>query len=91
VLVVALPLLACTLRQLAADLSAGGTVSLSRYHDLGGVRGALARHADATLTDAAKVSGLTERDVLAGLTRLVTVDETGRRGRRRIRLTGLPK
>jgi hypothetical protein len=85
----ALPLLAFTLRQLAEGLSAGGTLSLSRYRDLGGVQGALARHADAALTEAIRTSGLTDRDILAGLTRLVTVDETGRRGRRRIRLSGL--
>ncbi|MDQ3764789.1 MAG: TIR domain-containing protein [Actinomycetota bacterium] len=85
----ALPLLAFTLRQLADGLPAGGTLSLSRYRDLGGVQGALARHADAALTEAVQTSGLTERDILAGLTRLVTIDDTGRRGRRRIRLTGL--
>ena len=87
----ALPLLAFTLRHLADGLLAGGTVSLSRYHDLGGVRGALTRHADATLTDAIKASGLTEREVLAGLTRLVTVDETDRRARRQVKPTGLPE
>ncbi|MGH3857555.1 MAG: WD40 repeat domain-containing protein, partial [Pseudonocardiaceae bacterium] len=87
----ALPLLAFILRQLAEGLPAGGTLSLSRYHDLGGVRGALTRHADAALTEAVRVSGLPEREVLAGLTRLVTVDATGRRGRRRIRLSGLPE
>ena len=87
----ALPLLAFILRQLADGLPVGGTLSLSRYHDLGGVRGALTRHADTALANAVKVSGLTEREVLAGLTRLVTVDETGRRGRRRIKLTGLPE
>ncbi|MGH3700315.1 MAG: TIR domain-containing protein, partial [Pseudonocardiaceae bacterium] len=85
----ALPLLAFTLRQLADDLPTGGTVTLARYHDLGGVRGALTRHADAALTDAMRASGLTEREVLAGLTRLVTVDDTGRRARRRITLTSL--
>ncbi|MDQ3762670.1 MAG: TIR domain-containing protein [Actinomycetota bacterium] len=85
----ALPLLAFVLRQLAEGLPAGGTLSLSRYHDLGGVRGALARHADAAFSEAVRVSGLTDREVLAGLTRLVTVDDTGRRARRRIRLTGL--
>ena len=85
----ALPLLAFTLRQLADGLPIGGTLSLGRYHDLGGVRGALTRHADAALIEAMQTSGLTEREVLAGLTRLVTVDETGRRARRRIRLTGL--
>ena len=86
----ALPLLAFILRQLAEGLPVGGTLTLARYHDLGGVRGALTRHADAAFTDAVQVSGLTEPEVLAGLTRLVTVDETGRRGRRQIKLTGLP-
>ncbi|MGH3826516.1 MAG: TIR domain-containing protein [Pseudonocardiaceae bacterium] len=87
----ALPLLAFILRQLADGVPAGGTVALSRYRDLGGVQGALTRHADTAFTDAVRVSGLTEREVLAGLTRLVTVDETGRHGRRQIRLTGLPE
>jgi conflict system STAND superfamily ATPase len=73
----ALPLLAFILRQLADGLPVGGTVVLSRYHDLGGVQGALTRHADAAFTDAVQASDLTEREVLAGLTRLVTVDETG--------------
>jgi energy-coupling factor transporter ATP-binding protein EcfA2 len=85
----ALPLLAFTLRQLADGLPPGGTLTLARYHDLGGVRGAMTRHADAALAEAVRVSGLTERQVLAGLTRLVTVDETGRRARRRITLTSL--
>ncbi|MGH3852769.1 MAG: TIR domain-containing protein [Pseudonocardiaceae bacterium] len=85
----ALPLLAFTLHQLADDLPAGGTLSRSRYRDLGGVQGALAQHADAALAAAVHASGLTEREVLAGLTRLVTVDDTGRRARRRIRLDGL--
>jgi hypothetical protein len=82
----ALPLLAFLLRQLAEGLLPGGTLSLSRYHDLGGVQGALIRHADAALTEAIQVSGLTEHQVLTGLTRLVTVDDTGRRARRRITL-----
>ncbi|MCA1693417.1 MAG: TIR domain-containing protein, partial [Actinobacteria bacterium] len=85
----ALPLLAFTLRQLADGLPAAGTLTLARYRDLGGVRGSLTRHADAALAEAVRVSGLTEREVLAGLTRLVTVDETGRRARRRIKLPGL--
>ncbi len=85
----ALPLLAFTLRQLADGLPAGGTVTLPRYHDLGGVRGALTRHADAALVEAVRASDLTEREVLAGLTRLVTIDDTGRRARRRITLTSL--
>ncbi|HWR48507.1 MAG TPA: WD40 repeat domain-containing protein, partial [Pseudonocardiaceae bacterium] len=87
----ALPLLAFTLRQLAEGLPVGGTLALSHYHDLGGVHGALTRQADAALAEAVRASGLTEREVLAGLTRLVTVDETGRRARRRIKLTSLPK
>jgi WD40 repeat protein/type II secretory pathway predicted ATPase ExeA len=87
----ALPLLAFTLRQLAAGLPAGGTLTLAHYDDLGGVRGALTRHADTALADAMRASGLTEREVLAGLTRLITVDDTGRRGRRRIKLTDLPE
>jgi TIR domain len=73
----ALPLLAFVLRQLAEGLPPGGRLALSRYHDLGGVQGALIRHADTTLTKAVEISGLTEREVLAGLARLVTVDETG--------------
>jgi WD40 repeat protein/type II secretory pathway predicted ATPase ExeA len=85
----ALPLLAFVLRQLADGLPAGGTLTLSRYHDLGGVRGALTQHADTALVDAIRASGLTEREVLVGLTRLVTVDETGRRARRRIKIAGL--
>ncbi len=85
----ALPLLAFTLRQLADGLPAGGTLSLARYRDLGGVRGALTQHADTALTKAVQASGLTEREVLAGLTRLVTIDETGRRARRRITCDGL--
>ncbi|MGH3814838.1 MAG: hypothetical protein ACRDUV_20730, partial [Pseudonocardiaceae bacterium] len=85
----ALPLLAFTLRQLADGLPAGGTLTRAHYDDLGRVRGALTRHADAALAEAVRASGLTEREVLAGLTHLITVDETGRRGRRRIKLTGL--
>ncbi|HEX4103083.1 MAG TPA: TIR domain-containing protein [Pseudonocardiaceae bacterium] len=85
----ALPLLAFILRQLAEGLPTGGRLTLSHYHDLGGVRGALARHADAALAEAVRASGLTERDVLAGFTRLVAVDENGRRGRRRIKLASL--
>jgi hypothetical protein len=85
----ALPLLAFTLRQLAEGLPAGGTLTLARYHDLGGVPGALTRHADATLAAAVRASGLTDCEVLTGLTRLVTVDDTGRRARRQIRLTSI--
>jgi hypothetical protein len=86
----ALPLLAFTLRQLAVGLSAGGTLTFARYRELGGVRGALTRHADAALAVAVQTSGLTEHDVLAGLTRLVTIDDNGRHARRSIKLAGLP-
>ncbi|MGH3995395.1 MAG: hypothetical protein ACRDSN_23380, partial [Pseudonocardiaceae bacterium] len=85
----ALPLLAFTLAQLADGVSRGGQLSPARYDQLGGMQGALTRHADTALADAVRASGLTEREVLAGLTRLATVDETGRRTRQRIRLTGL--
>ncbi|MGH4001654.1 MAG: TIR domain-containing protein, partial [Pseudonocardiaceae bacterium] len=85
----ALPLLAFTLRQLADDLPVDGTLTRTRYDNLGGVRGALIQHADAALAEAVRTSGLTEHEALAGLTRLVTVDETGRRGRRRIKLISL--
>jgi WD40 repeat protein/energy-coupling factor transporter ATP-binding protein EcfA2 len=84
-----LPLLAFTLRQLAEGLPVGGTLTLSRYSDLGGVQGALTQHADLALVAAVRASGLAEPEVLAGLTRLVTIDESGRRARRRIKLTGL--
>ncbi|MGH3821138.1 MAG: WD40 repeat domain-containing protein, partial [Pseudonocardiaceae bacterium] len=85
----ALPLLAFTLRQLAEGLPPGGTLTLARYHDLGGVCGALTQHAGTAFTEAVQASGLTEHEILAGLTRLVTVDDTGRRARRRITLTSL--
>jgi hypothetical protein len=52
------------------------------------MQGTLTRHADTTLGDTVQASGLTEREVLAGLTRLTTVDETGRRTRQRIRNQG---
>ncbi|MGH3809425.1 MAG: toll/interleukin-1 receptor domain-containing protein [Pseudonocardiaceae bacterium] len=84
----ALPLLAFILRQLAENVPPSATLSLSRYRELGGVHGALSRHADAALTHAVQASGLTEPEVLAGLTGLVTVDDTGRRARRRIPLPG---
>ena len=83
-------MLAFTLRQLAVGLSAGDTLTFARYRELGGVRGALTRHADAALAAAVQTSGLTEHDVLAGLTRLVTVDDNGRHARRSIKLAGLP-
>jgi hypothetical protein len=85
----ALPLLAFTLRQLADGLTRGGMLSMARYLSLGGVQGALARHADAALAAASDASGLTPDQVIACLVRLVTVDGFGRRSRRRIRRADL--
>ena len=85
----ALPLLAFTLRQLADGVPAGGRLTHARYDELGGVHGALTRQADAALADATRSSGITDREVLARLTRLVTIDGAGRRARRRIKVTGV--
>lgn len=86
----ALPLLAFTLQQLAMDLSRGDSLSEDRYRGIGGVHGALACHADAALKRATARSGLPAAEVLAGLVRLVTLDDTGRRARRRIDQATLP-
>ena len=86
----ALPLLAFTLQQLADGVARGGTLTVPRYQVLGGVRGALTRHADAALTTAVATSGLSEQEVLAGLVRLVTIDDVGRRTRRRVSKDNLP-
>jgi WD40 repeat protein len=73
----ALPLLAFTLAQLADGVSRGGQLPSARYEQLGGVRGALIREADAALTDAIAAGGRSREQVIAGLLRLVTVDEQG--------------
>ncbi|EYT93700.1 WD-40 repeat-containing protein [Frankia casuarinae] len=86
----ALPLLAFTLHELAKDQTRGGTLSMDRYHELGGVRGALARRADAVLDDAVETSGLGREEILVGMAELATLDEAGRRTRRRIDLKDLP-
>src|SRR5207248_6222684 len=80
----ALPLLAFTLAQLADSVGRGGQLSRSRYDQIGGVRGALISQADAALADAMAVSGRTRDQVIAGLVRLVTVDEQGRPVRWRV-------
>jgi AAA ATPase domain len=85
----ALPLLAFTLHELA-KYPRGGTLSAERYRELGGVRGALARHADAVLDEAVGTSGLSREEVLATMAELATLDEAGRRTRRRIDLDELP-
>ena len=86
----ALPLLAFTLHELAKDQTRGGTLSVERYEELGGVRGALARRADAVLDDAVAASALKREELLAGMAELATLDEAGRRTRRRIELAELP-
>ncbi|GAA1315319.1 TIR domain-containing protein [Saccharothrix xinjiangensis] len=82
----ALPLLAFTLRRLASGCSRGDELTVDRYRSLGGVDGALTRHADATLERAAARSGLSAEEVLAALVRLVG---PGHRGWRRVVLAGL--
>ncbi|HEU0087778.1 MAG TPA: TIR domain-containing protein [Pseudonocardiaceae bacterium] len=74
----ALPLLAFTLAQLAEGVSRGGKLSAVRYHQLGGVQGALTHQADAALAAAVAVGGRDRAQVIAGLLRVVTVDEQGR-------------
>ncbi|MGH3913765.1 MAG: TIR domain-containing protein [Pseudonocardiaceae bacterium] len=78
----ALPLLAFTLQRLAEG---GPILTSARYEEIGGVQGALIRHADATLVEAVTSSGVTRDDVLAALVRLASFDQT----RRRIDLNGL--
>jgi WD40 repeat protein len=73
----ALPLLAFALAELARDVGRGDELSAARYDQLGGVQGALTRQADAALADAMQAEGRSRDDVLAGLLRLVTVDEQG--------------
>uniref|UniRef100_UPI002AD327FD nSTAND1 domain-containing NTPase n=1 Tax=Frankia sp. Cas3 TaxID=3073926 RepID=UPI002AD327FD len=85
----ALPLLAFALHQLADGLSRGDTMTVEKYDRIGGVTGALTKHADAALADAMKAGALTEPEVLAGLVRLVTIDEAGRRARRQVRQSDL--
>ena len=75
----ALPLLAFTLANLAEDVPPGGRLSTTRYDELGGVQGALISQADAALADALAVNHRTQEQVIAGLLRLVAVDEEGRR------------
>jgi hypothetical protein len=74
----ALPLLAFTLAQLADGVGRGGQLSATRYDQLGGVQGALTSQADAALAAAVATGGRSTEEVIAGLLRLVTVDEQGR-------------
>jgi hypothetical protein len=87
----ALPLLAFTLAQLAEGVTRGGQLSWQRYKELGGVQGALARQADEALAEAIAASGRRREEVIAGLLRLVTVDEQGRPTRWRVSRDTLPE
>jgi WD40 repeat protein/energy-coupling factor transporter ATP-binding protein EcfA2 len=86
----ALPLLAFTLAQLADGVGRGGQLSQQRYEQLGEVQGALAHQADAALVDATTAAGRRREQVIAGLLRLVTVDEQGRPTRWRVTRNELP-
>ncbi|MGQ0774633.1 MAG: nSTAND1 domain-containing NTPase [Pseudonocardiales bacterium] len=86
----ALPLLAFTLAQLAEGVHRGGRLSIARYEQLGGVSGALARQADIALVEAVGAGGRDREEVIAGLLRLVTVDEQGAPTRWRVRRDELP-
>jgi WD40 repeat protein/type II secretory pathway predicted ATPase ExeA len=74
----ALPLLAYALEQLATGARRGDRLTAARYEELGGVRGALVRQADAALADAVAAGGRGPEQVIKELLRLVTVDEQGR-------------
>jgi hypothetical protein len=87
----ALPLLAFTLAQLADGVVRSAPLSGARYDQLGGVQGALTRQADAALADASAVTGRRREEVIAGLLRLVTVDEQGRPTRWRVPREELPE
>jgi WD40 repeat protein/energy-coupling factor transporter ATP-binding protein EcfA2 len=87
----ALPLLAFTLAQLADGVGHGGQLSGTRYDQLGGVQGALIRQADAALNEAITATGRRGDEVIAGLLRLVSVDEQGRSIRWRADRAQLPE
>jgi WD40 repeat protein len=87
----ALPLLAYVLAELADGVGHGGQLSVTRYEQLGEVRGALVKQADAALADAVASGGRNEHEVIAGLLRLVTVDDQDRPSRRRVVLDELPE
>ncbi|MGH3912982.1 MAG: toll/interleukin-1 receptor domain-containing protein, partial [Pseudonocardiaceae bacterium] len=86
----ALPLLAFTLAELADGIGRHGQLSAAHYDHLGGVQGALTRQADAALAEALTHGDRRREQVIAGLLRLVTVDEQGRPIRRLIRQAELP-
>ncbi|MEU0885070.1 TIR domain-containing protein [Lentzea sp. NPDC005914] len=85
----ALPMLAFTLQHLAMNVPRGGTLSSERYEHLGGVHGALARHADDVLDLAVTETGLSRDELLSRLASLATLDGTGRPARKRVNLAQL--
>jgi WD40 repeat protein len=87
----ALPLLAFTLSELATGISRGDHLSIRRYEELGGVSGALQRQADAALETACSATGRHRHAVIAGLLRLVSVDERGNPTPWRARRRDLPE
>jgi WD40 repeat protein len=87
----ALPLLAFTLNLLAEGLDREDTLSSDYYEQIGRVGGALARHADATLSKVTTAGGLNRKEMLHALAGLVTLDPDGRRTGRRIGVHDIPK
>jgi hypothetical protein len=86
----ALPLLAYTLAQLAEGAHRGDRLLATRYEQLGGVQGALARQADAALVEAKAARVCDSEDIIKSLLRLVTVDEQGVPTRWRVPRDELP-
>ncbi|MGH3688211.1 MAG: hypothetical protein ACRDSM_24835 [Pseudonocardiaceae bacterium] len=76
--------------QLADGVGRGGQLLTARYNQLDGVQGALIRQADAALAAAVTAGGRRREEVIAGLLRLVTVDEHGRPTRWRVNRAELP-
>ncbi|MEV8437971.1 TIR domain-containing protein [Actinosynnema sp. NPDC051121] len=96
----ALPLLAFALQQLAHDRTRGDTISLadygalaaqSGYRQLTALHAVLASRADHALATAVERSGLTGREVLTGLFRLVALDDNDRRTQRQVVTGSLPR
>src|SRR5262249_30000297 len=87
----ALPLLAYTLAQLAAGGRRGGSLSAQRYDGIGGGAGALSTEGGKAVDAGRQRSGRSAGEVIAGLLRLVTVDEAGRPTRRRVAYAELPE
>ncbi|MEQ4724021.1 hypothetical protein [Nonomuraea sp. B19D2] len=87
----ALPLLAFTLARLSEGVERGGRLSAELYKAIGGVSGSLSMQADEAMNAACSVSRRDRQQVIAGLLRLVTVDDRGRPTRWRAALAELPE